>query len=135
MIEFTMSGCTMRTVTQCSRLALIPLLALFAGCLYRMPVQQGNLLDEPQVAQLQTGMTRAQVLYLLGTPMVPDGFNNNRWDYYHYLNSGRGDQLTRRLTVWFSEEKVSRIEDSNAPRSAAGSETGTATPAPAAPAG
>jgi len=109
-----MSGTTMRTVTTCTRLLLIPLLALAGGCLYRMPVQQGNMLDESQVSQLQTGMTRSQVLYLLGTPMIPDGFNNQRWDYYHYFNSGRGDQGTRRLTVWFSNDAVSRIEDSRA---------------------
>ena len=54
-----MSGTTMRTVTTCTRLLLIPLLALAAGCLYRMPVQQGNLLDESQVAQLQTGLADA----------------------------------------------------------------------------
>lgn len=126
-----MSGTTMRTVTTCTRLLLLPLLALAAGCLYRMPVQQGNLLDESQVSQLQTGMTRSQVLYLLGTPMVPDGFDNQRWDYYHYYNSGRGDQGTRRLTVWFSNDTVSRIEDSHPkPAASAGSSEAPAAASP-----
>jgi outer membrane protein assembly factor BamE len=92
------------------RLPLLALIVLAAGCLYRMPVQQGNMLDDNQVAQLETGMTRSQVLYLLGTPMVPPGFNNDRWDYYHYFNNYRGYRETRRLTVWFKDDKVDRIE-------------------------
>jgi outer membrane protein assembly factor BamE len=113
---------TMRTPL---RFTLIILTALCAGCLYRMPVQQGNMLDDEQVEQLQTGMTRSQVLYLLGTPMVPEGFDSDRWDYYHYLDTGRGSgrtyRLTRRLTVWFKDDKVERIDhdDGSAPPAAA----------------
>jgi outer membrane protein assembly factor BamE len=58
------------------------LLACASGCIYRMPIQQGNFLDPNQVAQVETGMTRSQVMFLLGTPMVPNGFNTDRWDYY-----------------------------------------------------
>lgn len=122
-----MTGHPMRTSL---RIMLIALAALTAGCLYRMDVQQGNMLDDTQVEQLQTGMTRSQVLYLLGTPMVPNAFDKDRWDYYHYLDSGRGQgrsyKLTRRVTVWFENDKVSRIEqDDGSARPAA------ATPAPA----
>ncbi len=131
-----MIDCTMRTTTHRAPLALLALLALTSGCLYRMPVQQGNMLDETQVAQLQTGMTRSQVLYLLGTPMVPDGFNDNRWDYYHYIDTGRGIQQTRRLTVWFKDDKVERVDDDRAAARAAGPAAPAApTPAEAAPAG
>jgi outer membrane protein assembly factor BamE len=92
------------------RLPLLALMALAAGCLYRMPVQQGNMLDDSQISQLETGMTRSQVLYLLGTPMVPPGFNNDRWDYYHYFNNYRGYRESRRITVWFKDDKVERID-------------------------
>lgn len=102
-------------MTLALRLPLLALLALTAGCLYRMQVEQGNMLDPSQVEQLETGMTRSQVLYLLGTPMVPPAFNNDRWDYYHYFNNHRGYQESRRLTVWFEDEKVARIEDDKAP--------------------
>jgi outer membrane protein assembly factor BamE len=110
-----MTGSAMRTANSTTRLALLALLALCAGCLYRMPVQQGNQLDPTQIEQLTTGMTRTQVTYLLGTPMVPPGFNNDRWDYYHYLDTGRGEgrdfRRTQRLTVWFKDDKVDRIEN------------------------
>lgn len=119
----------MRTMPHLRHLPLLALLALTAGCLYRMEVQQGNRLDESQVAQLETGMTRSQVLYLLGTPMVPPGFNEARWDYYHYFNDHRGTERTRKLTVWFADDKVARIED-DAPR-AAGQQAAPAAPPPA----
>lgn len=115
----------MRTITAIARLPLLALLALTAGCLYRMEVQQGNLLDPSQVEQLETGMTRSQVLYLLGTPMVPPGFNQDRWDYYHHLNNFRGRQSTRKLTVWFKDDKVDRIED-DAPGAARAAESAAA---------
>lgn len=81
------------------------------GCIYRMPLQQGNFLDPEQVAQLETGMTRSQVMFLLGTPMVPTAFDNDRWDYYYFLK-GRPlkEPLKQRLTVYFEDEKVSRVE-------------------------
>ena len=122
----------MRTLIP-TRLALLALLALCSGCLYRMEVQQGNMLDDTQVSQLQVGMTRSQVLYLLGTPMVPPGFDNDRWDYYHYRDNGRGNgrdmRETRRLVVWFRNDMVERFENSKG--EAAGT-TAAATPAPAA---
>ena len=60
--------------------------ALLAACVYRMPIRQGNYLDPTAVAQVKPGMTHSQVRYLLGTPMVPGGFDNARWDYDYYLN-------------------------------------------------
>ena len=135
-----MTGNTMRTLPSTARVALLALLALAAGCLYRMPVQQGNLLDDSQVAQLATGMTRTQVAYLLGTPMVPPGFNNDRWDYYHYLDMGRGHggndvRQTQRLTLWFKDDKVERIENQTGLPTAESPAAGVAAPAAQPPAG
>lgn len=92
-------------------IAVTALLLGSTACVYRMPVTQGNFLDPGQVEQLQEGMTRSQVTFLLGTPMIPSGFDADRWDYYYYVNERRMKQpLTRRLTVYFAEDKVSRIE-------------------------
>lgn len=92
-------------------LALVVLLAGTAGCIYRMPVVQGNFLDPGQVEQLEEGMTRSQVAFLLGTPMIPTAFDSDRWDYFYYVRAGREQKaITRRLTVFFQEDKVARIE-------------------------
>ena len=102
-----------------SRLLVLGLLAgslLSGGCVYRMTVQQGNFLDARQVVQVKEGMTRAQVRFLLGTPMLPDSFDRDRWDYLYSLDLGKGEKPTRqRLTIYFSDEKVGRIENDGAP--------------------
>ena len=91
--------------------ALVLALAL-QGCVYRMDVQQGNLLDVEQVDQVEVGMTRSQVRFLLGTPMVIDSFDADRWDYMYSLRRGHEREVTRRhLVVWFDGDKVTRVEE------------------------
>jgi outer membrane protein assembly factor BamE len=81
------------------------------ACVYRMPIQQGNFLEPRLVDRLEVGMTRAQVRYLLGTPMVPDTFDTDRWDYLYYLKKGRiHAPVQTRLTVYFAGDKVARFE-------------------------
>lgn len=83
-----------------------------AGCVYRMDIQQGNLLDAEQVEQVEVGMTRSQVRFLLGTPMVIDSFESERWDYVYSLRRGHSRKVERRhLVVWFEGDKVARIEE------------------------
>jgi outer membrane protein assembly factor BamE len=104
-----------------NRLALPTILlacgAFFAsGCVYKMSIQQGNYLVTDSVSQLKEGMTRSQVRFLLGTPMVPDAFNDSRWDYYYFFSSRKLEHpLKRRLTVYFEEERVQRIENQGVP--------------------
>ncbi len=70
-------------------LALLALACTTSGCVYRVTVQQGNYLEKRNTDQLTTGMTKVQVRYLLGTPMMPPIFDNDRWDYLYYLKVGR----------------------------------------------
>ena len=94
------------------RLAGIVLAAAAAGCVYRMDVQQGNLLDPEQIDQVEVGMTRSQVRFLLGTPMVVDSFDPDRWDYVYSLRRGHSRTVEKRhLVVWFDGDKVARIEE------------------------
>src|SRR5882762_10416919 len=94
-------------------LAVLLCLAALLGasaCIYHMPVQQGNHLDQTIVAQVKPGMTRAQVRYLFGTPMVPGGFENDRWDYEYYLKMKRL-QTPRRghVIVHFTKDLVDNV--------------------------
>jgi len=93
-------------------LAAVAAALSLTACVYRMDIQQGNLLDAEQVDQLEVGMTRSQVRFLLGTPMVIDSFDANRWDYIYSLRHGRTREVTKRqLIVWFDGDKVTRIEE------------------------
>ena len=101
----------MRTTSLTVRCTLVLITMLTSGCLYRMAVQQGNVLDPADVAKLEDGMTRSQVMYLLGTPMLPNGFDTDRWDYFYSVRVGRMQQeYTRRLTIYFKDDKVERFE-------------------------
>ncbi len=86
------------------------LATLSSGCIYHINIQQGNYLDQNAVNQVQAGMTRSQVRYLLGTPLAADPFTKDRWDYIYYLKKGRSGHVdTRRVTVFFDGDKVASL--------------------------
>jgi outer membrane protein assembly factor BamE len=88
----------------------IAVLALTA-CVYRIDIQQGNLLDDDDVSLVDLGMTRSQVQFLLGTPMVADSFHRDRWDYAYYYRRGRSPDLIQRwIIVYFENDRVTRID-------------------------
>jgi len=92
---------------------------LVAGCNiitpYKMDIQQGNVVTPEMIAKLQLGMTRSQVRFALGTPLVVDPFRNDRWDYvYRYMKAGAVTEQ-RQFKVHFSEDKLARVEGDGAP--------------------
>jgi outer membrane protein assembly factor BamE len=91
-------------------LACVVLVSASSGCVYRLNIQQGNYLEKRNTDQLAAGMTKVQVRYLLGTPMVPAIFDNDRWDYLYYLKIGRQKPVERQLTVYFKDDKVDKID-------------------------
>jgi outer membrane protein assembly factor BamE len=100
------------------RLAILSLLCVLClpGCVYRMNIQQGNFLEGKTVDRLEVGMTRTQVRYLLGTPMVPDLFDKDRWDYLYYFRRGRiARPQQRHLSVFFKDDKVTHFDRDNIP--------------------
>lgn len=71
---------------------------------YKLDIQQGNLVTQDMVDQLQPGMTQAQVRYILGTPLLVDTFNPLRWEYLYSLQAGGQARTQERLTVYFNDE-------------------------------
>jgi outer membrane protein assembly factor BamE len=96
--------------------SIIVVALLLAGCTpYRMDIQQGNVVTQEMVAKLQPGMTRSQVRFALGTPLVVDPFREDRWDYVYVLMK-RGEVVEkRRLVIVFKDEKLARIEGDKMP--------------------
>ncbi|NNC66297.1 MAG: outer membrane protein assembly factor BamE [Gammaproteobacteria bacterium] len=95
----------------CRFLTLVILAIGTSACIYRIDIQQGNLLEESAIEQAEVGMTKNQIVFLLGTPMVTDSFHEDRWDYTYYLRRGRSREVERRwLIVYFDGDIVSRIE-------------------------
>lgn len=96
---------------------LLATCTLLAGCglieVDRLDVHQGNRLEAREIRSLEVGMTRTQVSELLGTPVLESPFHADRWDYVYYTTEAgtKPGQTPRRLTVYFSGNAVTRIED------------------------
>ena len=113
----------------------LPALVLLAACSgvpvlpgftpYRMDIQQGNYVDQEMVSRLKTGMTRDQVRFVLGTPLVADVFHADRWDYVFVRDPQSGPAQQRRLSVFFQEGKLARVEGDVVPRKALESSAGS----------
>lgn len=91
-------------------LLLAALLLSGCGLIYKQPLFQGNLLDKKNVEQLQPGMTREQVVSLLGTPPLADPFHANRWDYVATERRDHGDTQVKNLTLWFENDALAKME-------------------------
>ena len=87
-----------------------------SACVYRPTIQQGNLLQLDEIEQVKVGMTRSQVRYILGTPMVSDPFQPDRWDYVYTLQKGRDTHIDRaHFVVLFEADKVVKVDKLDLP--------------------
>ncbi|QLB21333.1 membrane biogenesis protein [Vespertiliibacter pulmonis] len=71
---------------------------------YRIDVPQGNYLEQDKINQLQVGMNKEQVQYLLGTPVLQNTFSPNRWNYVFIKREGHSDPIQRTLLVYFNQK-------------------------------
>jgi outer membrane protein assembly factor BamE len=97
----------MRFRTSAALLLCLTLSACFIRP-YKMDIQQGNFIEHAQLGKLKPGMTRSQVRYALGTPLIADPFHPDRWDYL-YIERKKGRLVEyRRLTLYFDGDKLVR---------------------------
>ena len=82
---------------------------------YRPDIQQGNFISQEMLGQLRVGQTRDQVKFILGTPLLTDAFHGERWDFPFYLARGNGELTTSRVSLFFKDNKVERIDGGNLP--------------------
>lgn len=99
--------------------SLVLVVSLIGGCsgkgllnVYRSPVEQGNLYEQKHIDQLQIGMSKEQVTYIIGKPMLQDPFNPSRWDYYYSFANRRKEIVKRHhLTLRFDGNTLVDIEE------------------------
>jgi outer membrane protein assembly factor BamE len=100
-----------RTMRKLLLISCIALLTAGCGILYKQPIYQGNLLEKDSVDQLQAGMSRQQVMLLLGSPSISDPFHHDRWDYTASQRTGRlGRTEIKNLTLYFEGDTLARWE-------------------------
>ena len=108
------------------RSPLIPItlaLVLLSGCsgslsflsAYRIDVEQGNIITPEMIEQLQPGMTRRQVRFVMGTPLIEDTFNTDRWDYRYFLRNGNKTLQESKLSVFFEGDALVDVTGSEVP--------------------
>ena len=89
------------------------LVLLISGCsnyktpyVYRIDIQQGNDITQEMISQLKPDMSKSQVAYVLGTPLIVDTFNPDRWDYLYSFLPGNGLREQRNITIYFKQDKL-----------------------------
>ena len=99
-------------------------LASITGCgsfgfpgVYRINVEQGNIITQEMVDQLKPGMTRRQVRFVLGTPLLEDPFHTDRWEYIYMVRNGENTLLEQRLTVFFEGDSLTHFNSTIPPSS------------------
>lgn len=109
---------------------VLPIVVLLAGCAempalpalptlapHKIDIQQGNYVTQDMVDKLKPGMTRAQVRFVLGTPLIVDPFRTDRWDYVYLYKKGGEITEQRRLAAIFKDDKLVRLEGDVMPAS------------------
>ena len=120
----------MRTAGRCLALTLI---ALLSGCssfdrfdlpelrfpgVYRQTIQQGNVVTQEMINRLKPGMTRRQVRFILGEPVLANAFREDRWDYVYTIQIGSLDRLQQSVTLYFEDDALSYFEGDFLPTAA-----------------
>ncbi len=94
---------------------LIFLAFLASSCsfpgVYKLDIPQGNVVKQDMIDQLEIGMTKRQVRYVMGTPLVIDSFNPDRWDYYFSHKDREENFREHRMTLYFEQGKLVRIDN------------------------
>ena len=101
----------MRPGEKMRALILLPML-LLASCMlvHKIDIQQGNYVDQAMVAKLKAQMTRSQVRFILGTPLIADIFHQNRWDYVYLTGKANDVHAQHKITVIFDGDKLKHVE-------------------------
>ncbi len=93
----------MSTIKKLSILFLL----LLNACVYKLQIQQGNNLEQEDIDKLRTGLTKNQVVFVLGTPVIKDSFSDDRWVYlYSYKNENKETYTKKRLILFFEDNKL-----------------------------
>jgi outer membrane protein assembly factor BamE len=87
-----------------------------APFIYRPTIQQGNAISQDKINELQPGMSKRQVRFVLGTPMLTDVFHANRWDFVYTIGEGSRPSEIKRVTLLFEDDRLSAIQGDMRPQ-------------------
>jgi outer membrane protein assembly factor BamE len=108
-------------VAGCKEVPMLPFLTT-----HKIDIQQGNYVTQDMISRLKPGMTRSQVRFLMGTPLIVDPFHSDRWDYVYTFQKAGTMKEQRRIVVIFDSDKLLRIEGDVVPAQTAAAQQGAA---------
>lgn len=77
---------------------------------YTLEIQQGNIIDQAMIDQLRPGMSKRQVLYVMGSPMLDDVFHKNRWNYLYSARPDGEDKIQKQITLFFENDQIVGVQ-------------------------
>lgn len=77
---------------------------------YTIDIEQGNMIDQAMVDQLRPNMSKRQVLYIMGSPMLTDTFHEQRWDYLYSDQPGGEERSQKRISLYFKDDKLTGVQ-------------------------
>ena len=104
------SGCSTMKETVSSIGDVIPSSLERTPLFFKIDVQQGNSIEQPVLSRLQPGMSKNQVQFIMGTPMLIDVFHQDRWDYYYSIKKGNGESKQKHIALFFDDDRQVRTE-------------------------
>jgi len=109
---------TFRTFALIISIPILPAcstLAVDTPLVYKIDINQGNIIDQEMVNLLRPNMTKRQVIYIMGSPLLIGSFNTNRWDYVHSEQKGHDDRIQQRVALFFEGDRLIHLEGDLAP--------------------
>ena len=85
---------------------------------YKMPIQQGNLVTSKMMMQLKPGMTKTQVRFVMGTPLINDSFHKDQWDYFYQMEKDGAIIEKRRVILMFEKDLLAKVKGDVIPANA-----------------
>ena len=112
---------------RCASILSLSALLLLPGCgwprVHKVVVQQGNVITQAMIDKLKPGMTRAQVAFIMGDPVVHNTFGDNRWDYVYTLENPGVYQASINMSLFFEGDELAYFTGDLAPTASKPSET------------
>jgi outer membrane protein assembly factor BamE len=90
-------------------LILLAILLLLTGCIHKMDIEQGNIIEQKKVKQLHSGMSQVDVKKIMGTPVLLNTFADNHIDYVYTFKPGHGQDMEKYIILIFQDDKLEKI--------------------------
>ncbi len=76
---------------------------------YKIDIQQGNVIEQDMIDTLRPGMTKRQVRFVMGTPLLVDPFQPDRWEYVYSFQPGGGQRTQEQVALFFEDDKLTHF--------------------------